>query len=96
MHTQPQLTSKYIRHPNSNSSEYHTSYQQTAYNIESQTYLRLKTEHSLLPYTLHLPIVTSITTVKINRLLRKKRRENNILSSTFYKIYNLKQHLYTP
>jgi hypothetical protein len=43
----------------------------------------------ILPYILHLPIITSITTGKIKRVLRTQdQEEKNILSFTFQKKIN--------
>jgi hypothetical protein len=51
---------------------------------------------SLLPHTLQLPTVTSITTVKINRLFRKKRRKTYPLIHIPQNLQHKMASIHTP
>jgi len=107
VHSHSQHPSKCIRHPISKFSKYQTFCLKTAYSVVSWPYIRLNTKHNLPPYALHLPKVSSITRVKINRMVIKEEDEEEeeeeegeedekILWSTFHKVYNTKRHLYKP
>jgi len=59
-------------HLTSNSSGYHISYLATAYNKESKHSSVQRWKYKPLSYTIHLSPITSITTIKIKRMLREK------------------------
>jgi len=91
VHTQPQLLNIIIIH------NLHFFWipqvlsKNCLYNIESLTYLHLKTNISLPPHTFYLPKITSTTTVEIKRtkifcysLARKSTSENSIYTHPYY------------